>query len=450
MLRLVDPAVVGDRDRLHGRAVRVRDVGLLIVRHLARAEESVVAVTGAGHQRAVRVDRDRLRGVVGAGVERRQVVALGVGRVVVRVAQAHLDAEVRRDAPTVGHERLDLPEAEEADRVELRLAVGAEVAEQRVGEGVAGAARVARGVEAHVAGVLRAAVLLLGVVDAEHAGLDRVRALQDRQGIGEGEVLGRRDQGGAGAVPAGEPADPADGNGVLVRAPVRVDLRELEAVRRTRPRVPDGVDRLVVAGVVELDLVQQRVADRPVVAHLEVPAGPVAVRRHRRQVAVDKRAVRRGERVVVEHHARGQPVGGVDVVVEPHHLLAPAERVRHLEERVAGGGRVRVGARDLRHLRIEVAEGHPVGRDPVRRDDVAGKGLAGGRVPERRGQVAEVSPRIAVVGRVCSEGLEKRSICFHSTPAKKKSLSLTIGPPRAPPKSLYLRSDRGTLRELEK
>ncbi len=58
--------------------------------------------------------------------------------------------------------------------------------------------------------------------------------------------------------------------------------------------------------------------------------------------------------------------------------------------------------------------------------------------------------RIAVVGRVCSEGLEKRSICFHSTPAKKNSLSLITGPPSAPPKSLYLRSDRGTLRELEK
>ncbi len=57
---------------------------------------------------------------------------------------------------------------------------------------------------------------------------------------------------------------------------------------------------------------------------------------------------------------------------------------------------------------------------------------------------------MAVVGRVCSEGLVKRSICFHSTPAKKKSLSLRIGPPSAPPKSLYLRSDRGTFREFEK
>ncbi len=33
--------------------------------------------------------------------------------------------------------------------------------------------------------------------------------------------------------------------------------------------------------------------------------------------------------------------------------------------------------------------------------------------------------RIRVVGSVCSDGVEKRSICFHSTPAKKKSLSLS-------------------------
>ena len=58
--------------------------------------------------------------------------------------------------------------------------------------------------------------------------------------------------------------------------------------------------------------------------------------------------------------------------------------------------------------------------------------------------------RILVVGSVRSVGVVKRSICFHSTPPKKNSLSLMIGPPSAPPKSLYLRSGLGTLRALLK
>ncbi len=44
VLRVVDAAAVGDRDRLHGGAARVRHVGHLVVRHLAGADQAVVAV----------------------------------------------------------------------------------------------------------------------------------------------------------------------------------------------------------------------------------------------------------------------------------------------------------------------------------------------------------------------------------------------------------------------
>ena len=195
--RPVEAAWRAGRHGEHARQGGARHPELLLLWHaLARASDPAVGVTAArDHVAGARVQPHRARRVVERRVEVRHVVGLRVDGQVVEVAHAHLHAEPPAGLPVVEDEGLDLGEAEEAHRIALGLAVGAEVAEQGVGEGVAGGVRVPGGVEAHRACVVGAAVLVLAVADHRHAPLEQVGPADVGEGVGEGDVGGGREQG---------------------------------------------------------------------------------------------------------------------------------------------------------------------------------------------------------------------------------------------------------------
>ncbi len=275
VLRVVEAArrpegnarVVAGREQLDAPALILGDL-------VAGDHQPVEPVADARHQQAVVLHPHRLRRVVAVRVEVHEVVALGVGRRRVLVADAGLDRQVLAHAPGVGHEPLVGGEPEEADRIRRRLVVGAEVAEQDVGQRVAGAVRVAGGVERDRPEVGAAAILVLAVARDGEAAADRVRAADPRQGVLESDVGGRRQQRERRTGDAGE-ARHLDVRDAAVDEAGRIeDLRVGEPEGVAQPEVALRLDALAVPRGTDLGFVDQRRPDHVGVAHLVATARP--------------------------------------------------------------------------------------------------------------------------------------------------------------------------------
>ena len=250
----------------------------------------------------VRVEHHRLRRVVQRRIEIRDVVGLRVDRLLVLVAQPHLEAQVLLDAPGVRHVAAVLREAEEPERIVAAFGVGAEVAEQRVGERVAGRTRIAGRVEADVAGVLVAAVLVLAVARDDDARAQRMRALDPRQVVRERDVGRRRQQRPRGSDDLGRRAGAGErdaGNAVEVVAAAIEHLRELEPVGVALPVLARRRNPLAVPRRRRLHVVEQVRADDPGVRELDAVARANAVGRDRRHRGADERAARLDQVVLV-------------------------------------------------------------------------------------------------------------------------------------------------------
>src|SRR6185369_9233948 len=143
---------------------------------------------------AVRQNRDGFRRIVKRRIEVGHVIRLRIDRLAKLITHAELETQLAIDFPTVRHERLSLREAEEAHRVERLLAVRAEVAEQRVGESVAGRACIAASVEINLARISGARILIDTIARNAQAGLQRVIAVHPRDRIAAVDVSCRRQQ----------------------------------------------------------------------------------------------------------------------------------------------------------------------------------------------------------------------------------------------------------------
>ena len=103
-----------------------------------RADESVEGIAGARDDLARGGDGDRVGRIVVGGIEVAVVVALRIERQDVLPADAELEAQVAGGLPGVLDEDFGLGEAEVADGVGAGFLIALEVAEQGVGERVAG------------------------------------------------------------------------------------------------------------------------------------------------------------------------------------------------------------------------------------------------------------------------------------------------------------------------
>src|SRR6185369_5572880 len=122
----------------NGRAITAGDASELFRRHaVASTHEPVETIATFGRvDVSIRENRNRLRRVVERGIEVREVVGLRVNRLAILVAHAELETQIATHFPTVRDESFSLCETEKAHRIEGLFAVGSEISEECVGEGV--------------------------------------------------------------------------------------------------------------------------------------------------------------------------------------------------------------------------------------------------------------------------------------------------------------------------
>ena len=258
--RLVEAARRAGRHQGAGRRVERHAVLLVLGNLVAAADQPGVPVAADRRRSRRSVEHHRLRRVVQRRVEVGDVVRLRVDRLLILVAQPDFEAQVLLHAPGVRHVAAVLREAEEAERVVAAFGVGAEVAEQRVRERVAGRPRIAGRVEVDLAGVLVAAVLVLAVARDDHARPQRMRALDPRQVVRERDVGRRRQQrpGRTDDLRRRAGAGERDARNALdVVAAAIEHLRELEPVGLTFPVLTGRRNPLAVPRRGHLDVVEQ-------------------------------------------------------------------------------------------------------------------------------------------------------------------------------------------------
>ena len=135
VLRLEKSARSAGRNRGEQRAGAAGDAAHLGLRNaIARADQAVIEVAGAGHHGTGGGDGDGLRRVVQHGDEIGHVVGLRVPGLQPFPADAEIQAELAVHSPTVLEERAGLREAEKSHGVGAGFTVGTEVAEQRIGQ----------------------------------------------------------------------------------------------------------------------------------------------------------------------------------------------------------------------------------------------------------------------------------------------------------------------------
>ncbi len=129
----------------------------------------------------------------------------------------------------------------------------------------------------------------------------------------------------------------------------------------------------------------------PRVRHLHAAARSRPLGRNGRQLRVDEAAEGGDQRVVFEHQACGDAVGGACAKVDPGHLLAEVERSDLLEHGIVARLAVVVEHCAAGRRRIDVRDRPAVGRDQVGGDDVARKDAARVGVLQAHGKGAEVA-----------------------------------------------------------
>ena len=278
-------------------------------------------------------------------------------------------------------------EAEEAERVNGRLAVGSEVPEERVGQSVPRRPRVSARVEGDASGVCGAPVLVNAVAVDERARLKRVVAVNPRQVVAQHDVCRRRDERARRACEARKSRDGSVRYAVLVEAARGEELLELEAVGLALPEVARGRDVLRDPGGVHLRLVDECRVDEPSVRDLIRSARPHAETGDGRELRGDEGAERVNEDVAVVYVATVDAVLRVEAVVETQNVLSVVERVRLLEDGVVADGRVREAGRQPDHRAVDVCDCRAVGGDAARGDDVSERDVRAAEAsgPVRRG-----------------------------------------------------------------
>src|SRR6185437_7541096 len=227
---LIEAARRACRNQRIGCGIDVGNAFELIGRNAASgADQTVVWIARAGNDLAPCDNGDGAGGVVNGGIEVGHIVALRIHGGDELPANTILDAEIPGRLPGVLSESLGLIEAEVAGRIGAGFVVAVKVAEQCIGESVAGGVRVSAGVEADVAGIARPPVLVDTVTDIDAAELEEVIALDDRNRITQLNVGGGRVQSKVWSLEAGERGDADLRNAIRVGSRIGEEFGVLEA-----------------------------------------------------------------------------------------------------------------------------------------------------------------------------------------------------------------------------